>query len=518
MFRAIAAGEIRKAEELVEAGAELTVKGHCGQTALMAACESDQVEMLRWLIARGASVHETDDFGNTAIILAAEHGAYRCVGALIEARAKIDHDSNSRRRAITSARTIETIDVLVGAGADINHINGEGYSLLMYAAERGDVAFAQALLERGANPDATSTGETALHKAVAFEKRELVELLLKHRANPNAQDVDGYSPLCLAKCEEIMAILLKAGADPALKDSMGETPVDALLRRGNEKLGQRLFAEQGAKNPDFAGSPLHAAAFLRNLDLMSRFLREKIAADVLDREGYTPLHWLAAASPSHKHANLSLEILRAWAESRKIGVDFSGEPAAPKAAIELLLKHGARLEALSHAGETPLLAALQWEQEEIGLELIGQGADVNGRDETGWSPVILAAAAGRLKIMELLLGKGASLRVVRSGWSALNYASHHGKIEMVRYLIGKGMDANAEYGKTRLSRPLHSAVFMGHLEIVKILLDHGADPHSADGEGRDSITIAESRMAEPGVAKERPFGEILRLLGDHPPS
>lgn len=92
------------------------------------------------------------------------------------------------------------------------------------AAEDNDTERIRWLLDHGAKVDLTSTGSTALHAAVGADAREAVALLLGAGANPNAQDVDGWTPLFCAQSREVIRTLLEAGADPTLTDQAGFGP------------------------------------------------------------------------------------------------------------------------------------------------------------------------------------------------------------------------------------------------------------------------------------------------------
>ena len=67
-------------------------------------------------------------------------------------------------------------------------------------------------------------GETALHAAVRDDSREAVNLLLSAGANPNQQDVDGWTPLFGALSREVILTLREAGADPRITDQGGMGP------------------------------------------------------------------------------------------------------------------------------------------------------------------------------------------------------------------------------------------------------------------------------------------------------
>ena len=109
-------------------------------------------------------------------------------------------------------------------GADVNAVNGCGEWPLKVAAEYNDIKRLDWLLKNGADVDRTSTGETALHAAVRGDSREAIDLLLAAGANPNQQDVDGWTPLFGACSREVIRTLRLAGADPRITDQIDSGP------------------------------------------------------------------------------------------------------------------------------------------------------------------------------------------------------------------------------------------------------------------------------------------------------
>lgn len=506
-------GDVDKAELLLAAGARKDDKARCGKTALMLATTGDHADMARWLLGKGAPVDETDQFEDTALIWAARHRAHRCVKVLLEAGAEQGHENRTKSSAVTEAVDIETVDILVAAGADIDRISGEGYSLLMYAAESGDDDFAKALLARGADTEATSTGETAVHKAVMFDSLGVLKLLLDAGASPNALDVDGYSPLCFVKTRKCLEMLLDAGASPTLKDDVGDPPATHLLRHGDNELGRLLFAAMEEAKGKPSASPLHAAACLRDLPLMRKFAASGVEVDVRDQDGKTPLHWAVADDPNQ--TALAPLILEAWAEHSGEMIERS-DPAPREKAVDLLLDRGASLEARDDKEETPLLSAIGWGREEAARKLIARSADVNAESLYGRTPLWLAACGGRNALLELLLENGASI-AGRAGAAALHIACHHGHADTARLIITKGVDANAEHRSNDQTRALHAAAFMGHLDVVRLLLEHGAEPLARDIKGDTALDIARKQLASYSgiihqVGKERRYAEIIELL------
>lgn len=228
LLLSIQVGDIEKTALLLKAGASLNDKGRCGKTCLMYATHHNNTEMLQWLITQGADINSVDDFETTALINAATYGAADCVEILLKAGASLHAATDTQSYAITEASSIETVHILVKAGADINTLAGDGYNLLKRVTEKENTAFVHQLLETGADPNVTSTGETPLHLAVIRDNIEIMQLLLQHGANPDAQDVDGYTPLFSVKSLEAAHMLLMAGADPYKTDMFKQSAIDAI--------------------------------------------------------------------------------------------------------------------------------------------------------------------------------------------------------------------------------------------------------------------------------------------------
>ena len=102
-----------------------------------------------------------------------------------------------------------------------------------------------------------------------------------------------------------------------------------------------------------------------------------------------------------------------------------------------------------------------------------------------------AAQKGHKEITELLIAKGADVNAKEEdGWTPLHYAVYEGYKEIAELLIAKGADVNAkeEDGWT----PLHDAATK---EIAELLIDNGADVNAKDGTGSTALDTAEEATA-----------------------
>ena len=98
--------------------------------------ENNHAEVLQWLIQEGFDVEAADDRNTTPLILAAELGATECVAILLEADAKINKVNDFSEKAISVARNMSIVRMLVKAGEDLGEIDEEMRRLLTGVSDR----------------------------------------------------------------------------------------------------------------------------------------------------------------------------------------------------------------------------------------------------------------------------------------------------------------------------------------------------------------------------------------------
>ncbi|MDP6796087.1 MAG: ankyrin repeat domain-containing protein [Verrucomicrobiota bacterium] len=112
--------------------------------------------------------------------------------------------------------------------------------------------------------------------------------------------------------------------------------------------------------------------------------------------------------------------------------------------------------------------------EEGNIEAVKQhlaaGTDVNTKDDAyGWTALYFASSRGHKEIVELLIAKGADVKV--NGVTPLHLAAYQDHKEIVELLIAKGADVNARSNDGRT--PLDSAISLDRTEIADLLRKHG---------------------------------------------
>jgi ankyrin repeat protein/serine/threonine protein kinase len=269
--------------------------------ALHGAVANGKIDVVKSLLANGADVNEKDPTGSTPLMLAAEGNAHLpnnlpIVEALIDARASLEARDSQGRTALhraTAEGKIDAVRLLADSGALINKRATDGATPLFYAVQFGklpilelliahhaqvdvpdnsgatplmvasignaylpnNTPMVEALLNAGAKVDLLDPhGRSALHRASAEPKPEVVRLLLEHKAKPNLRAKDGSTPLIQAVTfgrHAVVQVLLNHSADPNLADSNENTPLMiAAETSSNIKDPARLITlllEHGAK-------------------------------------------------------------------------------------------------------------------------------------------------------------------------------------------------------------------------------------------------------------------------------
>lgn len=159
-------GDLRTVRALVAKGANVNARSPMGFSALSGAAGKGHTEVVKFLLENGVNVNEKLRFGTNALDQAAFGGH------------------------------VSTVELLLAKGADVNirKDQSNGYTPLLSAVDNGHVAVVKILLERGAQVNARdSKGSTALHSAGMRKDNALIQLLLKHGADPTIKNAGGYS-------------------------------------------------------------------------------------------------------------------------------------------------------------------------------------------------------------------------------------------------------------------------------------------------------------------------------------
>ena len=131
---AVQTGNTKKVECLISAGASILEAGRCNQPTWQYAIETDDSEMLRFLIQKGCDFEQYNDFGYTPLIQASNDGAIECVKELLRHDANIhktDRSPFSQISAIGHASNLSIVKMLMAGGAGLSDINDRARAKLL---------------------------------------------------------------------------------------------------------------------------------------------------------------------------------------------------------------------------------------------------------------------------------------------------------------------------------------------------------------------------------------------------
>ncbi|MFC7288080.1 ankyrin repeat domain-containing protein [Herminiimonas glaciei] len=175
--------------------------------------------------------------------------------------------------------------------------------------------------------------------------------------------------------------------------------------------------------------------------------------------------------------------------------------------LKALLESGMDINVTNRQGRTAIVVASLKKQYASVEYLIAAGADINKQDETCFNPFLLSCLNNDLALLRIVLkGHPDLTRLTRFGGVGITPASEKGHVEIVRELVTR-TDINVNHTNFVGWTPLLEAIVLNdggakQQEIVKLLLDHGANPNMTDMWGKTPLFLAQ----------EKGYAEIAKLL------
>ena len=150
---------------------------------------------------------------------------------------------------------IETVELLIFKGADVNANNNFGRTPLHSAAIKGRTKISELLISKSADVNATDvSGWTPLHYSAQCGHTKTAGMLISKLADVNVKgNIIGKTPLHLATEEghtKTVALLISKGADVNATDDSNWTPLERAINKGYKKI-EMLLRAHGAKNRSF---------------------------------------------------------------------------------------------------------------------------------------------------------------------------------------------------------------------------------------------------------------------------
>lgn len=272
--------------------------------------------------------------------------------------------------------------------------------------------------------------------------------------------------------------LLEAGADPTATDAAGSTALFYMPPEGHTEATELVLEAGAAVDAEnrVGITPLTVASLLGRTDMVELFLDwPGGGADPGYRppDGEPPL--ARALRKGHlETARVLLDALQRAGDElnpelrRSTTLLYRQASAGDAEGVRLLLEHGVRPDPRVgkegvFTGETPLLAAARLGHAEVARALLEHGASIEALDRNGKTPLILAAEGAEE-------GTSEEDSEGTSGGEAEN-----GHLETVRVLLEHGADIESTGGEKSRTTPLGFAAMSEDAEVVKLFLKHGAE-------------------------------------------
>lgn len=423
---------------------------------LRLACESDNGELIAFLLEHGADVNARDITGTTAL----------------------------------SGASLTAIPLLIQHGADPAILDQNcGDSPLHTNAYMGNVAALDMFLDHGMNVDIIAPGtlRTPLHVA-AFEARlEAVACLIAHGANPSRQDAEGATPRQLAESRLVAKEHGEQIGNSILR-TIHADDLQAVIR-------YLLAAELGEIIPGIypREKPVAAVVALHDAIEQSDLARVQALLDVnpdlleaLDERQQTPLFHATARTQDYsddldKYARAVAVFEALLARGADVNAESTAEREMPICCV--LRDHRLMLRLLELGADIHYVGALQMtllhrvKDAAVARRLLELGADVHAKDFMGKTPLHDEFLSPDMA--EVLLAYGADLRT-RDDYGHTPLETVRNQQTVAIFLQrGAKVDSRDKEGRTAL----FGAAQLGDVDQFKLLLTRGADMHSKDNKG-----------------------------------
>ncbi len=376
---------------------------HDGRTYIFWAAYKDNLEMMQYLVARGAKTDIVDSHGYSVLNFAAttgqtntklydfifEHGA--------DIKTEKNHDgANALLLVAPFLKDIGLVEYFISKGADLNATDNNGNGIFNYATKGGNIEMLKLLMDKGLAKQSKKAKNSSTMVMASLGTRghqntlELYEFLEKQGFAVNAVDHKGRNPLhTIASKTKNIALLnffIQKGVDVSFQNEEGISPF--MLACNSNNLDVVSFLSKHVKSinkVDKKGRSALTMAVNRNSIEVVRLLLEKGAdASIKDKDGNNLMYY---AMNTYKSSDTE-------AFSQK---------------ISLLKKHGVNISGIQGNGNTLYHIAVEKGNLDLVKHIKDFDINVNSKNNDGITALHLAAMKATDKsIMEYLISIGAN--------------------------------------------------------------------------------------------------------------
>ena len=403
---AVNKGDVAEVRRLLRLGANPKLVNNYGASAMSLAAEVANTDILKLLIETGVDPDSANPEGMTALLAVARTGNVEAAQVLLKAGAKVDAKEKWGGQTplmwASARRHPAMMELLISKGADVNarstdrnyqrHIQAEGrpksldsggLTPLLYAARENCMACVDVLLKNKADinlPD--PDGVPPLLVAIMNANWDLAKQLIDAGADINQWDIYGETPLYLALNSRTRLDGGRASIDPINKTT-GTAIVRMLLDKGANPNAQLFFQPANlAGTTNLRGAtPLIRAANNNDLEMVKLLLEKGADATLYMADRQTPIHAVLSGRASETQAIELIKILH------KAGTDVN---------VVALINHPQEIR-----GGSALHYAVRKRQKEVIKLLASMKIDMNAVDQDGLTALDYTQSRGFMPFMAL---------------------------------------------------------------------------------------------------------------------
>jgi ankyrin repeat protein len=503
-------GDRAAVQKLIASKSDVNAPQIDGATALHWAIYRDDATLTDTLIRAGASVKAANRAGVTPLAMASLYGNAALIDRLLKAGADAkEKGPNGETMAMFAARNgnPSAIKVLVEAGAEVNaRETVRGTTALMWAAEQRHADAVKALLAAGADPAVRSGGAGLPRPYMANRVNTRVvdsSAERRKRAKEAGRTYEQQLDFEQSQGQDI-------GGQRGLGQALGPGGVPLAGRQGGAT----------AAGPGAQGAPAGPAG-------------------AGQASPATPAQGGARAGGAGGRGRGAGAGGQGQGQAARQGGQGQAQDADDPDDTETVVAGNV---GQGGGGLTALVFAAREGDMESARALLDAGADVNQTTTYGWTPLLTAVNNRNYRLGQMLIERGADVNKANNGgWTPLYLATDNRNIEggdypvqkadiehleIIRMLLDKGANPNAKIKDQTLTRtiftmqwffedgatPFIRAAQSSDVELLRLLLKHGADPQAVTANRDNAMTAAGGIGWVEGVTYERSRAANLETI------
>ncbi|XP_019852240.1 PREDICTED: serine/threonine-protein phosphatase 6 regulatory ankyrin repeat subunit B-like [Amphimedon queenslandica] len=488
LMMASANGQHEVVQLLLSKDPDINILDNDGWTALMSASYHGHQQVVELLLSKDPDINVQNNDGFTVLMIASANGQHRVVELLLSKDPDINTQSYDGWTALMNASRYghhQIIELLLSKNPDIFIRNNDGFTALMLSCICGHHQIVELLLSKDSDINAQFNGYTALILASGNGHCQVVELLMSKSPDMNVQDNDGFTALMTASYfghYQVVELLLSKDPNINIQSNDGETALLSASSNGHYQVVELLLH----KNPDIniqnknGLTALMAASAYGHHQIVELLLSKNSDVDIQDNNGLSALTYALVCSSTSILSILKFEMPD---YDQSIQIHNSMQSGNYAKIIKLLLDSHANHNHFNSILE-PLhsldIAALF--NNFAAMTVLIEKCDITSENIIN---AFTWACYGGHSSMIIYMSENISLSCNER---KLLVAAAEGDLDTLSSMVNEvGTSPNTPLvaGMT----PLMIAASCGHIELVKTLIQTGADVNKTNERGENALDI-----------------------------